>query len=417
MLRGLVLFVLFVQAVDPPKIEDSEVQRLVTALDAEARIDREQAEKELLSLGPEVLKWLPPLDDPNLSAEQRQRLRRLVPSLWEAKLKGDVAGSEVELSQPLPFGDAIEKLGQQSGNDLADMRPELGHEVTNPQVQLGAGKQRFWRALDEILEQSGTSLYFHSQDRKLGILGRPVRWGPIAYAGALRLEATRIVLERYLSETGEPASCILQIEGAIEPRLRPLLLEIDTTQCTARDDRGESLGFLGPERFPIMIDPDSFQFPLSIRMDVPSREAKAIAEISGEIIVSLPTSLETIELPALAASERTTPALRVRIGTVADDEGIWTVPIEVSQLLSAPASESYLDAGMQNELYLLDKEGDRVEANGGMNVIPSDDGVWRAEYLFVDLPGSPEDYRVVLKAPAGISKVPVPFQLKDIPLP
>lgn len=398
--------------------DDAQVARLVAQLDADERSTREAAEKELLKLGPAVLDKLPPFDDPNLSAEQRQRLRRLVPALWDARLAQDVAGSKVELSKAnLPLVQAMEEISKQSGNPIADMRAELDQPITNPEVHLDEAPTLFWKAADEILQQSGTSFYFHAQDRKLGILGRPQRRGPVAYAGALRIEATRLVLERFLADTEQPSSCVIQLEGLVEPRLEPLLFEIDTTKLTARDDKGNQLAFLGPEAFPVMIDLSSFQFPLQLRLDVPPREATAIAEIAGELTVCLPAHVETVRFDASKEGEVTTPSLRVKLGAVTDEEGIWTYPVEVEYLISKVVVDSYLEASLKIEIHLEDKKSNRVEQNGGMNVQSSDDGNYRAEFLFVDIPGKPADYHAVLEIPSGITRVPISFSLKDLPLP
>lgn len=99
------------------------------------------------------------------------------------------------------------------------------------------------------------------------------------------------------------------------------------------------------------------------------------------------------------------------------DEGVWAARFIVERKMQGTETESYLRAEMKNELYLLAADGRRVLQDGGMNVQDLGDGRVEYEYLFVDVPGTVLDYKLVIEIPAGLVRAPVPFQFADVPLP
>lgn len=395
-----------------------QVARLVLGLDAEERAEREQAEKELVDLGPGVLAFLPATDDPDLSAEQRQRLRRLVPALWQARLALDVAGSRVTLGSGT-LQEILERIGSRSGNSLTDLRADFNQEVTNPTLELGNEPDLFWKSLDALGDAAGISLYAHAGDRKLGIVGRPRSPSPIAYAGAFRFEVQKILIERDLTQLDDPPACALLLDGLVEPRLQPLAVEVDAAKIQATDDKGRKLAPLSPESYPILIDSTSFQFPLQFRVAAPARDAARI-DLAAELAVTLPSHVDEVvfdKLDGRRPSERTTAGLRAELGVITSEDGVWSVPLSIQYLVSAGDFESHLQASMRNELYLEAADGSRFAQNGGMNSLPAEGAEFRAEYLFVDAPGKLTDYRLVVRVPSGLTQVPVRFAFKDLPLP
>lgn len=395
-----------------------QVARLVLELDAEARAERERAEKELVELGPGVLALLPSTDDPDLSAEQRQRLRRLVPSLWQARLALDVAGSRIALGTGT-LKEILERIADQTGNPLVDLRADFNQEVTNPQLELGGEAELFWKAIDSLGDAAGLSLYAHAADRKLGIVGRPRPPSPIAYAGAFRFEVQKILIERDLTQLDDPPTCALLLDGLVEPRLQPLAVEVDSAKIEATDDKGRKLSSLSPESYPILIDPTSFQFPLQLRLAAPARDAARI-NLAAELAVTLPSHVDQVifdKLDARRPTERSTAGLRAELGVITSEDGVWSVPLSIQYLVSAGAVESHLQASMRNELFLEAADGTRFAQNGGMNSLPAEGPEFRAEYLFVDAPGKLTDYRLVVRVPSGLTQLPVRFAFKDLPLP
>lgn len=403
-----------------PATADS-VARWVEQLDAEERTDREAAEQALLTLGPGVLEFLPAVNDEALSAEQRQRLRRLIPAIWRAKLDADLAGTKVSLGdKPVLLLDALKALSEKSGNRFKDLRPDFNQEVSNASFQIPADANTFWKALDAVVESAKVSLYYHADDRQIGIVGRPRSSGPVSYAGAFRFEAQRITLQRDLARPEELPECRILIDVLVEPRLRPLMFEIDTATFIVVDDKERRLSFAGPATYPIMIESSSFEYPFELQLAAPPRDSQRIAELSGEVLAWLPAIVETFSFDPLETGkpvEKESSGVRVRVDGVGDEDGVWTVPLHVEYALADSSAESFLQVMLQNELYLESADGTRFEQNGGMNTFPSQGNETRAEYLFVDAPGKLSDYKLVVKIPSGLTRVPVKFSFKNLALP
>src|SRR5688572_22717208 len=89
------LFVPLLAADDPNAAQ--KVKALVTKLGAEKEADRKAAEEELIKFGVAALPHLPASEDKNLTAEQKERLSRILPKIWQTRVEQDVAGSFVEI--------------------------------------------------------------------------------------------------------------------------------------------------------------------------------------------------------------------------------------------------------------------------------------------------------------------------------
>jgi hypothetical protein len=397
-----------------------QVQQLVRQLDVDSRESRELAEKKLLDLGPTALPHLPSPDAKDVSAEQRQRLRRILPGLWKKKLEQEVAGSRVTLGPgKMTLAEAVASLRKQSGNAVTDMREQLNEDVLNPTLELNLKNVPFWQAIDQVARDGGLSLYFETEDRSLGLRLKSAGGRPVDLSGAFRFEVDKLILERMLDEEGA-SEFRASVRALVEPRLKPMLIELDSAKIIATDDKGRALVPAGPDEIPIAVDPATIAIPLVLRFAAPPRDATKIAKLQGELAVWLPAHTQTFKFPALAPGKgaaQSSSGQRVEVRGMTVEDGVWSYPIIVeSPPLDAPA-ESHLQAAIENEVYLEKADGARFRQNGGMSTIVDEPGRSGAEYLFVDAPGKPEDYTLVVRAPAGVTSVPVRFTFKDLPLP
>jgi hypothetical protein len=97
-------------------------------------------------------------------------------------------------------------------------------------------------------------------------------------------------------------------------------------------------------------------------------------------------------------------------------DGLWSFQMAVAMLGEKPEGESYLAAGLDPELYLVNNDGSRLAPNAGKSV-REEEGQTVFEYLISGAPGKLEDYKVIVRIPSGVTRVPVKFELKDLPLP
>lgn len=407
---------------DPSRTDADKVRILIRQLDADNRADRDAATDALVKFGPEVLKHIPPLDDKGLSAEQRQRLRRIMPRLWQSRLDADISGRMVDLGgKPMPLLDAVKKISADSGNRVVDMREQFNQEVTNPEISVG--KKFFWQSLDSIAMQAKASCYFATEDRSIGLVGRPKKFGPLSYAGAFRFELQRLVLERPFDDakTADPFAMV-KFEVLFEPRLRPVVVEVDSSSITATDDKGRTISYSGQKDISFPLERDGYAFPLTVKLESPKRDAVKLTKLAGQIYVSMPIHIERFEFAELEIdkpAEKTSPGVRVVLNRLGVQEGTWTASMTFETLAEGGGKvESHIRSAMELEVYLEQKsDGKRFKQNGGLNTVADEPGKTSIDYLFVDAPGKPKDYRLVVNAPTGIGRVPVKFSFENIPLP
>src|SRR5262245_23735172 len=113
-----------------------KVKSLVVKLGAEKEDDRKAAEEERVKVGVEALPELPASQDKNLTAEQKTRLTRILPRIWQARVEQDVAGSFVEIPKgAMSLSDALREIERQTGNVVKDQREDFNEEPTNPTIQ------------------------------------------------------------------------------------------------------------------------------------------------------------------------------------------------------------------------------------------------------------------------------------------
>lgn len=403
-------------AASPAKaVTAEEVQALLSRLDADEPARRDAAAEELVALGPAALSHLPTLESESLSAEQRRRLRAILSKLRQAKAESDVAGSKVRLrKETRPYREVLEAIRQQTGMTVIDLRATFGQGAPPETVEFEAA-DTFWRTLDRLAERTGAMLQFDTGERAVGLVAAQGARRPVAYSGAFRYAVDRIVLSRNFAEK-PPEDFRIAISLQFEPKLRPVLIEFDTLAFTAIDDRDRTLRCLGDAVVPMPVDPASYALPLVLRFEPPARGAERLARLEGKLNVWLPAHTERLEFQGSKPGRREQGGVSVELREVSDEDGIWSYPIVVERPPDQAEADSYLRAALENELSLVGPDGKRWPQNGGMSTFDVQQGEGR-EYLFVDVPGKPSDYRLEIVVPAGLTRVLVPLEFKNLPLP
>ncbi|QDU64797.1 hypothetical protein Pan216_56890 [Planctomycetes bacterium Pan216] len=404
----------------PPVDETKQrVENLVKELDAPKRSDREKAGEALRSLGADAIEYLPALDDRGLSAEQHNRLKRLLPALWDAKRQRDVEGSRIgPFAKKLAVEELLLEIEEATGNRMVDMRLELNQPISDALVSLPK-ETTFWQALDQMNEQAGTSYFLYPQGRALGISGNPGVQPPVDYAGALRLAVSQIVL-RNVFQPRPDTSCRVDLQVLVEPRLKPLAITVPFEKFAAILDKGEPLAFARDEELTIEVDPTSIVTEFTLRLEQPPREATTIKSLRGEIGLLLPAAQSVFTFEDLAKDERqtkNTTDLRVNLVDSFEDDGIYTFALEFEWLDDRRAIPSHLRSLLEPEVYLELGDGSRFAQNGGLSTLVLEDSRVGFEYIFVDVPAKRSDVKLIATVPTGIGTVSVPIEFKDLPLP
>ncbi len=175
------------------------VRTWIEQLDAPLRSQRDAAEKALREGGPSLLEMLP-LPEEASSAESRLRLERIWQSLAAAAVEQALRGSKIDLEGGgAPASEILRRIRRQSGIRLQWAVPEA--PVASPSDRLSGP---FWPALDRLLDTWHADLQAAEEPFALRIVprppGRPARLGTAHYAGAFRLQPTR--LQRYAESDG-----------------------------------------------------------------------------------------------------------------------------------------------------------------------------------------------------------------------
>lgn len=383
-----------------------------------------QAEESLIKLGPRALPLLPD-PAPDALKDQMDRIRASLQEQAEAEsldaARITIKGEGIRLSE------ALRALQSQSGNLISDMRELYGQNATNPSLDLDIEDQSFFIALDQIAKQAGLTLVFYTGDGTIGLLeGGPDYGEEMAgsenwrlYSGPFRIELREaVVAENFANGT---RSGNLRMEVAWEPRLRPMLLSLATSEVEILDDRGEVIEpNVREESGTVVLRPENPIAELNLNINAPDREAQQLAKLKIKADVTVPAAQQVFRFPDLSATNvrQDQGEIAVTLESMEVDEFVWKVNVEVTYAdAEGPAFESYQQGLFNNRLWLQRPDGSRFEQNGGFNQTGGGGGRLAFQYLFVDAPGKPSDYQFVYETPSKVLTIPLEFEFESIPLP
>jgi hypothetical protein len=395
------------------------VLQLLERLDAPKMEAQKAAEDALVKLGPRILPLLPEATKAT-SPARRERLERIRAALREAEEEANLGAAKVTIQgQGIRLSEAIQKLQAQTGNAITDLREQMGAAVTNPALDLDIVAKPFFEALDLIARKAEVAPYFATGDGTVGLMaGAPPASLLVQYTGPFRIAVRQIASVRDF-QTGM-ASANAQFEVAWEPRLRPMLLALDTDSLVITDDRGEKIEpQVMNESTDVVLRPENPAAEINVNLEAPDRAAKRLARLKVKADVTVPAAVRTFRFPTLAARDvaQKQGDIRVMLESTEVDEQVWKVNVVLEYPGEGPAFESYRQGLFNNRLWLQKADGARFEHNGGFSNTASDGGKLGFEYLFVDAPGKPADYQLVYETPSKVLTIPLEFEFKDVPLP
>ncbi len=406
------------------------VLQLVDRLDAEKPEARETAMASLIKLGSKILPILPDAATVK-SAERKERLEKIRAMLKEKQDDINIGASKATIvGKGIRLSEALQQLQKQTGNAITDMREQLGTEVTNPALDLELHDKTFFEAIDEIARQAQVATEFATGDGSIGIKagGGMADSAPnmpakkptpmIQYAGPFRIELQGISIARDFQAGTAVAN--LRLETAWEPRLRPMLLKLESKELKIVDDRKKEVKpQVTEESDEVLIRPENPSVEINLNLDAPERDAKKIASLRVKAEVTIPAGIKTFKIPSIAQKDVTVKQGDVSL-TLEDtevDEQVWKVNVTLTYPEEGPAFESYRQGLFNNRVWLQRADGSRFEQNGGYNATGSDGGKLGFEYMFVEAPGKLQDYQLVYETPSKVIKIPLEFEFKDVILP
>ena len=410
-----------VAASPAPDQHPAEVRRLVRRLDAGQLAEREKAEQELIALGPAVLPWLPAAEA-TASAEVRQRLGRIRQQFEQRMAQSSARATTVTLpAQSMPLSAVLAEIARQTGNTVRDTRPRPPSD--DPQIPVRFENTSFWQALDTLLDQSGLDVYPYARQSGLSLVTRTVsdyrRTRRAVYTGPFRIEPTTVDAR---SSLRDPASGVLRVtlDVSWEPRVHPISVRQRLADLDARDERGRPLlptprpqGELEATILPLDTTKE-FQIPLPL----PPRDVRRIASLKGRLNVLLPGRQELFRFGDLAKArnvEKRIAGATVTLQDIARNGPSAEVRILVRFDQAAGALESYRGWIFQNETYLADPQGRKIQPGPPETTRQSETEIGLA-YAF-HVPGSLTGYQFVYQTPVSILATGFDYELREIELP
>lgn len=411
----------FALAAAPDAELQQSVRRLVARLDQPAVADRDAAEKSLLELGPKILPLLPE-PSPRASAETRERLARIRVALQRTRDEAFTKATQVTLEGKFLLSEIIDELLDQTGNQVVDYREQFGQEADDFEIELAIKNLPFWQAMQTILDKAELAIYPFGDQQAIALVKRAEDTGEpgsaTAIDGAFRVQATRFVAERDLRNPTKH-SLQLTLEVQWEPRLRPIALLQPMETFSAVDGRGNVVPVAVQEaQFESEINPGVMASELIVPLAPPPRTVEQIASIKGELTVLVPGGVESFCFadPASAknAEQRRGGALVV-VEQARKNNAIWEVRMRVRYDEAAGALESFRGWVFNNEAYLQTADGKQIKPAGMETTSQSENEVGMA-YLF-DLADGLAGKEFVYETPTVLLRLPVQYELKNLPLP
>lgn len=417
---------------------EQEVRRLLKELAGDTRMQRMEAERRLLSLGPKVLPHLPA---PELlpSNSVREVVRRIRLELERAAAVDSVRPSLVTLDGTESLEDALATITRQTGN-LVEGR-FLPAAVLQQKIGLEVKGSPFWQALDDLTARLDLRYEFDVGRRGLKLLPSAVddrpKEGVASDAGAFRVEAlsaTRVppVHGRGKDQKSAPRGDLLRLTLLVkpEPRLRPLFLQFAAKEIAVQSQDKVDLTPLTPEaNVELALNEGSGQARVQMDYVVPPSTRVSAVAVMGKLQCTTAAGNEVIrftELTKLAdvrevniARRRggvTVALQRVGVALAAGGKKDLLIRIAVSYDTGGPAFETHRTWMLHNEVYLEDPAGKRLPLNGGSETTQQGNDGLGILYRFVGLSDPLPEYTFVYVAPTMIVDVPIEFQIKSVPV-
>jgi hypothetical protein len=410
-------------AVDPAAVDQAPlVRKLLRELDAAEKSRRDAAEQGLRQLGPSIMPLLPAADD-SLPAEVQLRVRRIRDDFEQAQARSSTEASHITLAaKAMPLAEVLAALSKQSGNKLVDLRPQFGEALRNEPITVQFNKTPFWPALDEVLDQSGLALHTIAGEPDIALANRSdtqlPSLGRVSYAGAFRIEATRLTGLRDLRNPSLD-SLTLQLEVAWEPRLKPIALFLPSDRIQAVDERGQRLPLAGGEQeLEANTNQGACAATLPIDFVLPPRTVTRLARLSGSLRAMVPGRVEDFRFTGLAGAKRAQQrhaGVTVTLDSAHKNNTILEISIRVKFEKPGQALESHRTWIFNNEAWLESPNGDKL-AFAGMETTQQTESEVGVAYLFAP-PDDLSRCAFVYRTPSSIANITLPFELKDLKLP
>ncbi len=418
----------------PPEADPQlvhKISRLIGQLNDDRAAERDSAEKELLELAgttasqsDRFLRSLPKETD-QMPLAVRDRLAHIRQRIEDRVAKAATAATTITLAaKEMLLTKVLKAIEIQTGNQLIDNREQQanGPGTKDARISIDLKNERFWPALDQILDQAQLGIYSYGGKDALSIVSRDTADGPRCgradYNGPFRLEITEVQGQRNLRQPKQ-TSLKLQLEVAWEPRLRPIAISQPATDLHATTDAGNQLTVSQPKAtFDVEVPNGTQAAEITLPFDLPPRSVKRITSLRGKLHALVPgrqVKFRFADLANAAGKSQRLAGVQVTVDDVRKNNSVWEVHMRLALDEPNDALQSHRAWVFQNLSYLLGKDGKPID-NAGLETTRQTKSEVGVAYIF-DLPDGIEGLTWVYETPAAIVNLPVEYEIKDIELP
>jgi hypothetical protein len=415
------LLVIATAAADQPPAKD-KVAPLVQQLNDGDSAKREEAVKELIKLGPNVIPLLPE-EEELTSGQQKKHLAQVLKALKDLQIQQALPPHPVTLEGVLPLDKALAELAKQSGVKVEDRRRTKAEK----QLKLELKAVTFWQAIDAIAKSADAQVSLFQRDGGIALVDGPHVALSVSYHGPFRVTLQRKVLIDDL--VAGSRQLIVTLELAWEPRFRAYLLETTPKSIAVQDDAKHDVP-AADDGGKAAVE-GKLATTVELRMPAPPRSVVRLGLLRGEFTITGAGEMLTFTFDTLAqlkddakAREQQQKGVAVRLGKPVLTDDLWTVEAQLEYPRHGPKFESFQSWIGYNEMFLQDPAGERRFPNtGGYSLESTSSNRAVIRYHFIDkrreklVRGKPADWRVVYKTPGLLLEVPVPFSFTDVTLP
>ena len=404
-------------ASDPPQATEQTIRKLVKELDAKSLKERDEAEKRLIELGPNILGSLPVVDA-NTSGEMKVRLQRIRQQLQSSNIETFFEASKVTLSGKMKLPEAVRAISTQTGNKIS---LEGEGAFDSVEVDLDEKDVPFWTVMDKVMSQAKLRVNAFGAEDGLSLVagGEGTEKESKAFnAGPFRINVASIQSSiQFNSRLGGQLD--LSLTTSWEPRLKPVYLQIPMAKVEAITNGETTLTSASADSNPeVPLNGTGSSTQIDLQLQRPTREMTKLTKLSGEIVFAVPSERHKYVFKKFGNGARQVEKfgeVEITLEGARRNNAVYEIRVLAEIDNDEGVLESYRGWALSNEAYLLDPKGRRLENAGWQTYAVTSNAVGIA-YLF-QINGNPDDFQLVYESPASITSQSVKFELQDIELP
>ncbi len=440
-------------------IDPGEVNRLISDLNSNSFESRAAASEGLIKIATESsrhgeqLLALLPIDREDLPPEIRDGLNKVREAVKQQLLKAEAETSVISLDvKQMPIDEVLKIISQQTGNRLRDNRENFGQDTGDINVTIKLDNLPFWQGIDRLLDKTLMDVYAYGGQGELALIdrtqGRQDRTKGVTYVGPFRFEPLRVVSTQGLRDDAE-SSIDVHLEISWEPRLEPILLSQMLDEVEVLDDAGiPVLPLNDQESIDIEVVPGSQAIDLVLPLELSVGIAESLQSIKGTMRAIIPGKRHAFRFEDLSKakqpSTQTEGDAKVTFKKLFKNNAIWELRMSLNLENAGESLASHRGWVFDNPSYLLTEEGKRIDHVGFETTMQTDTEIGIAYLFDLDNPEGGEFYDSdqlaekaeeakekeidkeeidlsnlvwVYTSPTGIRRLPIEYELKDIPLP